>query len=261
MPMTRATRAKGLRAMTLAGALATMGLVVLGCAPEQYYPPATTTTTTAPTCSPNIVAQPNNPPNLPSAGWWTSDTRSNGSVAINDTMGAPAGFGCGAAVLATGEATGSPLQDKAQLYSFAAYGTPLSAVNTISYWAKKSSSSTGGPAIDLAMNVQIGGAEVPGNFATLVYEPYNQSGGQNAIALDTWQQWNATDTSSGNGLWWTNKIPSGPGSQAQPIPWASFQALYPTAVVGGYGINIGSNNPNTTVAGDGVVFGAATADF
>lgn len=85
--------------------------------------------------------------------------------------------------------------------------------------------------------------------------------GPDTIALDTWPQWNATDTSSGNGLWWTNKIPSGPGSQAQPIPWASFQALYPTAVVGGYGINIGSNNPNTTVAGDGVVFGAATADF
>lgn len=198
----------------------------------------------------------------PPIGWWSADTRTNGTVTpVAATYGGAPGFGCTAAKLTTGASTASPSQDKAQLFNYREYGTPLIGINNISYWAYKSSTSTGGPAIDLALNVQIYGSGVPTNSATLVYEPYQQSGTQTAIQLDTWQQWDATATTPGDGRWWTSKIASGPGSQAQPIPWAQFQAMYPTAAVAGYGFNLGSSNPNTVVAGDGLVFGSVTTDF
>ena len=201
------------------------------------------------------------PEAVPATGWWTDDTRSNGSVAVNADLGAPVGLGCRSAKLTTGEATGSPLQDKAQLFSFELAGTPLSSIDTISYWANKSAASTGGSAINLALNVSVTGSSVPTGFATLVYEPYQQSGGQAAIQVGVWQQWDATATTPGDGEWWTSKIPSGPGSQGQPMPWAQFQALFSDANIMGYGFNLGSNNPNTTVAGDGLVFGSAFTDF
>ncbi len=40
-----------------------------------------------------------------------------------------------------------------------------------------------------------------------------------------------------------------------------MQALYPDATVLGYGFNLGSNNPNLIVAGDGLTFGGTTTDF
>lgn len=218
-------------------------------------------------CSDQVAAvKPMNPgsdaSDYPAAGWWTDDTRANGMVALDDAHGVPASFGCHAARFITGAATGTPLQDKAQLLSFALAGTALSTINNISYWAYRASTSTGGPAIDLALNVMITGASVPGNYASLTYEPYNQAAGQNAIVDDTWQQWNATATTAGDGLWWTTKIANpNPGSQAKPIPWATFQAMYPDALVHGYGFNVGSNNPNMDLSGDGLVFGTTTTDF
>jgi len=122
-------------------------------------------------------------------------------------LGVPAGFGCTSAHFSTGDATGTPLQDKAQLINFTQTGTALSAIHTISYWAYRSSASTGGTAPHLALNVSITGSTVlPTGFATLVYEPYNQSGGEAAIVNDTWQHWDATATTLGDGAWWTSKI-------------------------------------------------------
>ncbi|MGI9578551.1 MAG: hypothetical protein ACR2OH_10155 [Microthrixaceae bacterium] len=195
----------------------------------------------------------------PPTGWWSADTRVNGSVDVNDDLGAPVGFGCTAASLATGATDGG--LDKAQVFNYEQFGTPLADIDDISYWAKKSSASTGGDAIHLSLNVAIIGTSVPTNFATLVYEPYQQSGTQSAIQLDTWQEWDATATAPDDGLWWTNKILSGPGSQAEPMPWAGFQALYPDAAVAAYGFNLGSVNPDTIVAGDGLTFGPVTTDF
>lgn len=213
---------------------------------------------------------PNNPganaSAYPAAGWWSDDTRANGTVVVDASLGTPPGFGCRAAVLTTGASTPSPSADKAQLITFALAGTPLASIATVSYWALRSSASTGGPAIDLSLNVTITGASVPGNFATLVYEPYHQSGGQGAIQLDAWQHWDATATTPGDGRWWTTKIPNGPspgtpGSQSNPQPWAAFQTLYPDALVHGYGFDVGSVNPNMIVGGDGLVFGTTTTDF
>jgi len=209
------------------------------------------------------AGNPGSDPNAyPAAGWWSDDTRTNGTVVVDDTIAPPDAFGCSSAKLTTGATTASPSQDKAQLITFALAGTNLSTINTISYWAYRASASTGGPAIDLAINVSVTGTTVPGNFATLVYEPYQQSTGNAGIVVDTWQQWNATATTVGDGLWWTNKIANpAPGSQASPQPWVAFQALYTDAKVLGYGFNVGSFNPDMILAGDGLVFGSTTTDF
>ncbi len=195
----------------------------------------------------------------PPTGWWNADTRLFGTVAVNSNLGAPVGFGCKSAELITGNDNS---QGKAQLFNYEQYGTPLGDIDEISYWAKKSSASTGGAATHLALNVVIVGPGVgPQNYAFLVYEPYNQSGSQAAIQLDTWQHWDATATTPGDGRWWSSKIASGPGSQGAPITWADFQTLYPTAEIAGYGFNLGSYNPNTIVAGDGLKFGSVTTNF
>jgi len=183
-------------------------------------------------------------------------------VVIDDSIAPPAAFGCTSARLVTGASTASPSQDKAQLISYALAGTALSTIDTISYWAYRDAASTGGPAVDLALNVSITGTSVPGSYASLTYEPYVQSTGNAGIVVGTWQQWNATATTNGDGRWWTSKIANPePGSQASPIPWAAFQAKYPDAKVVGYGFNVGSFNPGMTLAGDGLVFGTTTTDF
>jgi hypothetical protein len=162
-------------------------------------------------------------------------------------------------------------QDKAQLFSYAQAGTALSTINNVGYWAYRASVSLS-PAANLALNVELHGTAgftpgvTPGCtttpcFTTLVYEPYLQSGGQAAMTDDAWQHWDATDTTPGNGRWWSTKIPSGPGSAGSPQPFSFFKGLYSDATIGGYGFNIGSNNPNMVVAGDGLTFGTTTTDF
>jgi hypothetical protein len=39
------------------------------------------------------------------------------------------------------------------------------------------------------------------------------------------------------------------------------QALYPGAQIGGSGFNLGSNNPDQVVAGDGLQFGGTLTNF
>ena len=210
-----------------------------------------------PGCTP-VPILAGDPASVPAPGWYSSDTRSNGTVSMTTEFGTPTGLSCDAVKLTTGEATGSPLQDKAQLFTFAEAGTALSSITAVSYWGYRSSTSpaivadpTGPHPATLALNVQINGASVPANFATLVYEPYRQTGGQDAILNDTWQEWNATA-----GVWWSTK-----NGQDNLLTWAEVKALYPDATIAGYGFNLGSNNPNLIVAGDGLTFGDTTTDF
>ena len=210
-----------------------------------------------PGCTPvEILA--GDPASVPVPGWYSSDTRTNGTVSMTTEFGTPGDLTCDAVKLTTGEATGTPLQDKAQLFTFADAGTALSSITTVSYWGYRSSTSpaivadpTAPIAATLALNVQINGPSVPGNFATLVYEPYNQAGGQDEILNDTWQLWDAS-----GGLWWSTK-----NGQGNLLTWADMKALYPDATILGYGFNLGSNNPNLIVAGDGLTFGDTTTDF
>jgi hypothetical protein len=243
---------QGRHARLCALVIAPLAVLAAACAPGPGGGPSCNDTVTS-----VLVGDPLG---APAPGWWSSDTRANGTVAVNTDLGAPAGFGCTSAKLTTGANGPSPSPDKAQLVNYDKYGTPLSSINQVSYWAKKSSASTGGPAVDLSLNVAIIKPDLTG-FATLVYEPYVQSGGQGAIQLDMWQNWNATASTPGDGVWWSSKIAAGPGSQGQPVPWAQIQALYPTHNVLTYGFNLGSNNPNTVVAGDGLTFGTTTTNF
>lgn len=210
-----------------------------------------------PGCTP-VTINAGDPATAPAAGWYSSDTRANGTVTMTTEFGTPEGLTCDAVKLTTGEATGTPLQDKAQLFTFAETGTALSTINTVSYWGYRSSTSpaivadpTGPHPATISLNVQINGSSVPGNFATLVFEPYNQSGGTDAILNDTWQEWDASA-----GLWWSTK-----NGQSNLLTWAAVKELYPDATVAGYGFNLGSNNPNLIVAGDGLTFGDTTTDF
>ncbi len=250
----------------MAGVLVLAGSLT-GCPTEPEAPPASTTTTTTTTTTPPCVAayiKAGTPGSLPATGWWSSDTRSQGAVYVDSTYGAPAGFGCNAVILETRDNTqiNGIYQDKAQLFNYSEAGTPLGTVTELSYWAYRSSASSAvNTAINVAMNVQVAGSTVPGNFATLVYEPYNQSGGNAGIVPDTWQQWDTLATSPGDGEWWTTKIGSGPGSQGDPQPWSFFVDLYTDGQVVGYGYNLGSNNPNTITAADGVTFNSTTTDF
>ena len=172
--------------------------------------------------------------------------------------------------MTTGASTASPSQDKAQLFSYAKAGSPFAAINSAAYWSYRAAEPS--PAADIALNIELrGNAGFTPNvttgcttlpcFTTLVYEPYVQSGGQGAIVDNTWQHWDGTDATPGNGMWWSSKIASGPGSQGSPQTWAYFKSLYSDAVLGGYGFNIGSFNPNMVVAGDGLTMGSTTTDF
>ncbi len=192
-----------------------------------------------PGCTP-VAILAGDPASVPAPGWYSSDTRSNGTVAMTTEFGTPSGLTCDAVKLTTGAATGSPLQDKAQLFTFASAGTALSSIANVSYWGYRSSTSpaivadpTAPQAATISLNVQISGTSVPGNFATLVYEPYRQSGGQDAIVNDTWQQWDASA-----GLWWSTK-----NGQSNVLTWAEVKALYPDAAVIGYGFNLGIEQP------------------
>jgi hypothetical protein len=214
-------------------------------------PPAPTT----PTCAAPTAITVGYPPATisgPVPGWFTLDTRTNGSVRVDATYGAPSGYGCNAAVLTTGDTDGG--LDKAQLGSFDQANTTFASVHDVSYWAYRSSQSDPGTFGDLAFDVALTDLTT---VVTLSYEPYQQSGGAGAIQNDKWQKWNASA-----GVWWTTAITSGPGSQDDPQPWTYFQSLYgSTFKVAAYGFNIGSYNPHLFVAGDGITFGSKTTDF
>jgi hypothetical protein len=215
------------------------------------------------------------PLTAPAPGWYSADTRATGNVTVNNTYGAPMGFGCFSARMTTGDtypAHTPPYtsgQDKAQLFSYAKFGNAFAPINNVSYWSYRAAEP--GPAADIALNIELHGTAgfTPGVtigcnatpcFTSLVFEPYLQSGGQGAIVDHTWQHWDAVN--GGNGVWWSSRIPSGdPGSQGNPQPWSFFKALYSDATLGGYGFNIGSSNPNMDVAGDGLTLGSTTTNF
>jgi len=233
-------------------AFAIAGSVVLTVGLGACITPTTPTTPTCTAPTPIIAGFPPATTTGPVPGWYSGDTRAHGSVRVDSTYSAPDGFGCNAAVFTTGDSAGG--LDKAQLADFDMAGTPLSAINNISYQAYRSSLSAPGSVAHLAFNVAVSNLVTS---ATLVYEPYLQSGGAAAIQDNTWQAWPAS-----SGVWWTPEIASGPGSQSSPQPWTFFQTTYGSGwFVVAYGLDIGSSNPNMVVAGDDIVFGPTTVDF
>ncbi len=193
--------------------------------------------------APVTVVTPSN-----TQGWNTADTRSNGSVTyVNDaTSPAPTG----ALSLVTGAATGSPLQDKAQ-YMHAVDSLPLSQVSKLCYYTKQNSASfaDGAPSYQLVVYLN-GGTS---GFTTFVYEPYNNGF---HINQGTWQSW---DVSAGS-MWSSKSVTCSNGSVIAGGGGAPFYTLSqittmcPDAVVAGFGVNVGSNNPNWDTEVDYVQF-------
>lgn len=190
-------------------------------------------------------------------GWSTADTNSGGSVTYSNDTTAPGNPSNGALELKTDSNTASRAQ-----YMHAT-STALSDVTELSYATKQ----VAGPAVadpSYQLPVCLGGV-VSGNcvgFTTLVYEPYWNG----TVVPGTWQSWNVM-----NGQLWSSRTANDPsnlacatvaGAGGPPFySIAQLQAECPNAVVGGFGVNIGTYNLNYDVEADLVDFNGTTYNF
>jgi hypothetical protein len=191
-----------------------------------------------------VVVTPTN-----TQGWYAVDVRTGGE--INYVADATSPYPTGALQLKTDNTNGA----KAQYLKSA--NVPLSTVNELSYATKQVS----GPSVAAAsyqLVVDLNGA-TPGGIGTLVYEPY-----YNGIVTPTiWQQW---DVSAGQ-FWSSQSFTEGMcsvenGQGGAPFyTLAGLKAVCPNAVILGFGVNVGTYNPNYNVETDGVNFNGTTYDF
>lgn len=187
-------------------------------------------------------------------GWSTADTRPGGSVSFVTDATAPRGAG---ALQLTTDATTTA---KAQYLHGTA--TPLGTVTELGYATKQVSASFvgGDPSyqVVVCLSGAPSGATCPG-FTTLVYEPY-QNG---TVTPGVWQQW---DVDAGQ-FWSSRTVTDGTcavvagGGGAPFYTLAALKTACPNAVVIGFGVNIGSNNPSYVVETDLVEFNGTTYDF
>lgn len=194
-------------------------------------------------------------------GWSTADTRPGGAVNYVLDADAPAGVG---ALQLTTTASGAA---KAQYLK--ATQTPIADVTELSYYTKQNSASfnDGAPSYQLPVCLLGLTAEVTelnptgcAGFTTFVYEPY-QNGG--TVTANLWQSW---DVDAGQ-LWSSRSVTCANGSVAAGGGGAPFYTLdqistsCPNAVVAGFGVNVGSNNPSYDVLTDLVSFNDVAYDF
>lgn len=185
-----------------------------------------------------------------SQGWSTASTTSGGSV--NFITDATSPLPDGALQLTTDATTAAKAQ-----YLHAA-NVPLTGITDLSYSTKQNSAPFLGADASYQLLVDLNGATT-GGFTTLVYEPY-QNG---TVVPGEWQTW---DVDAGQ-FWSTRAFSDGTcvtvsgGGGAPFYSLANLQATCPNAVVIGYGVNIGSNNPSYDVEVDKFVFNDVTYNF
>lgn len=140
--------------------------------------------------------------------------------------------------------------DKGTLFNFDHIATRLADISDIGYATYRRAESTDGVSLP-SINIQVdkdGGALLPGDFLTLVYEPYLNGA---TIQEGVWQTWDAIP-----GTWWaTRPIILADGSACAPqictFTWSAFVAAYPNATItGGFGVNQGSFNGGLFAATD-----------
>jgi len=199
-------------------------------------------------------------PPINSQGWSTSDTRPGG--AVNFVVDSTAPSGNGALQLTTDLSTTAKAQ-----YLHAA-STPLVNVTELSYYTRQIS----GPLFadpSYQLLVCLGGVTgtTCNGFTTFVFEPYQNNGlaaPSPVILPNIWQQWDVAA-----GQFWSSRTASGGGTCSVIAggggpPFYSLVYLQnncPNAVVVGFGVNIGSNNPAYNVYTDLVNFNGTTYDF
>ena len=193
-----------------------------------------------------VVVTPTN-----TQGWSTADTRPGGAVNFVVDPTAPRGAG---ALQLTTDLT---VTAKAQFLHGA--NTPLADVTELSYYTKQVAPP--GPIADPSYQV-ITNLNGTSGFTTLVYEPY-QNPQQGLIVNNVWQQWDVDA-----GLFWSTRtvtcsngiIAGTPGGPAT-YTLAQIKATCPNAVVIGFGVNIGTNNPGYNVETDLFDFNGTVYDF
>src|SRR4051794_2866057 len=195
------------------------------------------------------------PEGTPPTRNWVIYNRNGGTAAFLPGPGSPP-LGIGSLQLTT--PTGA---DKIQAFNYDHIGTTLSSIDTLGYSTYRTA---GDLQQDTALNMEVDfNGPAAGGFTTLVFEPvYNTD--QGSVVSGQWQTWDAYN--SGNGRWWSTKNIPGVCAFDCFVPWSTIVANNPDAtVLGGYGANQGSGNPNLVAAVDALKFGAAgnsvTYDF
>lgn len=182
-------------------------------------------------------------------GWVEADVRPGGE--INFVADATSPFPDGALQLTTDSTNVA----KAQYMHEA--DVDLSDVAELSYFTKQNN----GPvhaAASYQLAVDLNG-EAAGGFTTLVYEPYWNG----TVVPTTWQSW---DVDAGQ-FWSSRTITDGTcavvnGAGGPPFyTLAGLETLCPDAQVLGFGVNVGSFNPDYDVEVDGVNFDGTVYDF
>jgi len=158
------------------------------------------------------------------------------------------------------------LTDKVYLFNYDHVGTPLISISAIGYSTYRDPTSTATDVQVTSINIQIdknGGSFVPGDFATLVFEPvYNSS--QGSVVEGAWQTWDAYE--GGQAIWWSTR-PMGSCLVAPCFgTWNQILTNYSGAtILGGFGVNQGSGNGGLTASTDAlkISYGdvCATYDF
>jgi hypothetical protein len=211
---------------------------------------------------PTIVVTPTN-----TQGWSTDDTRPGGTVSFVVDSSAPSGVG--ALRLTTDASTTAKAQ-----YMHPA-NIPLGNLTELSYYTRQISASFAGGDPSYQLPVCLGGFEppTPGNptgcvgFTTFVYEPYENPGLGTpgfGVVPNVWQQWDVDA-----GQFWSSRTYTDGGACSVVAggggpPFYSLAALKTqcsNAVVVGFGVNIGSNNPSYDVYTDLFNFNGTTYDF
>jgi hypothetical protein len=185
-------------------------------------------------------------------GWSTSDTRPGGTVTFVSDPSSP--FPSGALQLTTDLTTTAKAQ-----YLHAA-NAPLSSVTEAGYSTRQvSGPAVADPSYQLVMCLN-GGTTC--GFTTLVFEPY-QNPLMGPIVPNAWQHWDVA-----SGLFWStrtvtcsNGVVAGTSGGPAIYTIGQIQTLCPNAVVIGFGVNIGTNNPGYVVRTDGFNFNGTTYDF
>jgi hypothetical protein len=149
---------------------------------------------------------------------------------------------------------------KLTLFNYDHVGTALTDITALSYATYKNpGSSLPLPSINIQIDIN-GGTLIPGEFRTLVFEPYVQPGYMEGAGV-----WESRDAyNGGTARWWSTGVTTCP--QSNPCTWSAIVASYPGATItGGFGINAGSGNAGLDGSVDALSIayggGSVTYDF
>ena len=195
--------------------------------------------------SETVIVTPGN-----SQGWGSTDIRGEGTV--NYVADSTSPYPAGALQFTTDSGNAS----KANYMHEA--DEALTSVSELGYWTKKNA----GPetaAASFQLPVDLDGGDDTSGITYLVFEPY-----WNGTVVPTeWQHWDVDA-----GAFWSSKtFTSGTcsvvsGAGGPPFyTLAELQASCPAAVVLGFGVNVGTYNPNHDVEVDGVEYNGTVYDF